>query len=480
MDFKKITDALLSGGQNRRQWLNKKADDLQQGMEYYLGPTGIPDKVQSLGQLLQYSDAGDFVEAGDASRELWNNPSIENAARYATAGAALAVPFVGAKMANDGVDVLGDALRSGTDDIKKFAKGEDGAIKAYHGSPHDFDKFSMDKIGTGEGAQAYGHGLYFAESEDVARSYRDTLERATVNGQSIEIMNISPASKELIDLASRDGAKTTSEVIDWAMQARDGLPFSSQRAIDEAISEIKKSNGAVSRGSMYEVNIDANPDDFLDWDAPLSAQSPKVRALAEQTGVADVTPEWRFNGYDGGYFRKTENGSRKVGEVRHLGGNTYRARVGKDDLGEFSSPEQARSAIDRALDARGGASEVLKMRGQDIYSRLAGGVDSLVNEPKNRAGATAEMQEAGIPGIKYKDAGSRGLDGESGTRNYVVFDENLISIVKKYGIAGAAAMLGVNASDVQGAMAQGQPDTMGNILSPNAKRQPVMRDYLNQ
>jgi hypothetical protein len=49
------------------------------------------------------------------------------------------------------------------------------AITAYHGSPHDFDEFDMSKIGTGEGAQAYGHGLYFAESEDVARGYRDAL-----------------------------------------------------------------------------------------------------------------------------------------------------------------------------------------------------------------------------------------------------------------------------------------------------------------
>ena len=44
-------------------------------------------------------------------------------------------------------------------------------ITAWHGSPHKFDKFDMSKIGTGEGAQAYGHGLYFADSPDVARSY---------------------------------------------------------------------------------------------------------------------------------------------------------------------------------------------------------------------------------------------------------------------------------------------------------------------
>jgi len=35
-------------------------------------------------------------------------------------------------------------------------------ITAWHGSPHKFDKFDSSKIGTGEGAQAYGHGLYLA------------------------------------------------------------------------------------------------------------------------------------------------------------------------------------------------------------------------------------------------------------------------------------------------------------------------------
>ena len=42
-------------------------------------------------------------------------------------------------------------------------------IVAYHGSPHSFDQFDTSKIGTGEGAQAYGHGLYFAGNEGVAQ-----------------------------------------------------------------------------------------------------------------------------------------------------------------------------------------------------------------------------------------------------------------------------------------------------------------------
>ena len=45
------------------------------------------------------------------------------------------------------------------------------AATVWHGSPHKFDKFDSSKIGTGEGAQAYGHGLYLAESPDVARTY---------------------------------------------------------------------------------------------------------------------------------------------------------------------------------------------------------------------------------------------------------------------------------------------------------------------
>ena len=44
----------------------------------------------------------------------------------------------------------------------------------YHGSPHIFDEFSADRIGSGEGAQVYGHGLYFAEEKAVANTYRPT------------------------------------------------------------------------------------------------------------------------------------------------------------------------------------------------------------------------------------------------------------------------------------------------------------------
>ena len=47
--------------------------------------------------------------------------------------------------------------------------------QAYHGSPYNFERFTTDAIGTGEGAQSFGWGLYFTNQEDIARWYADKL-----------------------------------------------------------------------------------------------------------------------------------------------------------------------------------------------------------------------------------------------------------------------------------------------------------------
>ena len=60
--------------------------------------------------------------------------------------------------------VLGLSDEAEASKLKAIKQG----IKAYHSSPHDFEKFDASKIGTGEGAQVYGHGLYFAENPTVS------------------------------------------------------------------------------------------------------------------------------------------------------------------------------------------------------------------------------------------------------------------------------------------------------------------------
>jgi hypothetical protein len=279
-----------------------------------------------------------------------------------------------------------------------LAPSKPAGIRAYHGSPHSFDKFSMDKIGTGEGAQAYGHGLYFAEAEDVAKKYRDDLAGwgSAGAGRTLEAVggDVDRAILETQQKLDRLLERNASGAFKGAERN-----FNMQRQIQEdKIAQLKayKDTGGFSAGSMYEVNINANPDDFLDWDAPAPQQSERVRKAL--TSIANSDPEVMSN------FREAM--------------------------------------------ARGDSGSIYEAILQDKTGTVVG----------NQAGAAKRLREAGIPGIKYKDAGSRGTD--AATRNFVVFDENLINIVKKYGIAGAATMLGVSAMDVEQAMAQGyQPSS---------------------
>ena len=51
---------------------------------------------------------------------------------------------------------------------------------AWHGSPHDFDGFDLGAIGTGEGAQVHGWGLYFAQDRNVSQGYKDRLTNTEI------------------------------------------------------------------------------------------------------------------------------------------------------------------------------------------------------------------------------------------------------------------------------------------------------------
>lgn len=330
------------------------------------------------------------------------------------------VPTMGSNFAN----LLGDVGEAST------------GIRAYQGSPHNFaaerlvrmpdgstqyivgapdvlpnvptgaevlqdfplGRMRMDKLGTGEGAQAYGSGLYAAEAEGVAKTYRDTLSQ---NNRFTPYVTYK--AEELLKDAGGDYAKA-------AGTARQLLTGNLDRQQAKELAEVVKllDDNRVSTGSMYEVSINADPNAMLDWDKPLGQQSEAIRSAFASLG----TPE-------------------RLASVK--GENAYRAL--QDQSGAMDWPVGASLAERNAV--RQTASE----------------------------NARQKMLDAGILGIKYLDEGSRGTG--AGTRNFVVFDENLISIVRKYGIAGAAAMLGVSALDVEQAMAQGQPQQ--GILSMGSK-----------
>ena len=104
--------------------------------------------------------------------------------------------------------------------------------------------------------------------------------------------------------------------------------------------------------------------------------------------------------------------------------------------------------------------EFARRRGATIYAELVGyGMSAdafhITAPSEDGDGAMRVMQaalkQAGIPGIRYLDQGSRAAG--DGSRNYVVFDENLINIVRKYGIAGIL-MGGAAAATAQPAQAK--------------------------
>lgn len=78
----------------------------------------------------------------------------------------------------------------------------------YHGSPYLFDRFTLSHIGSGEGAQAHGWGLYFALNKLVAEGYRDTL---STGGRTTAYLN----GKALADHEPLDG--TVQERVEWSV-----------------------------------------------------------------------------------------------------------------------------------------------------------------------------------------------------------------------------------------------------------------------
>lgn len=71
--------------------------------------------------------------------------------------------------------------------------------EAWHGSPHIFETFSTDFMGSGEGAQAHGWGLYFALNRKTAEGYR---ARLADDGVVIKVKNYEFDENDMSDESS--------------------------------------------------------------------------------------------------------------------------------------------------------------------------------------------------------------------------------------------------------------------------------------
>lgn len=62
-------------------------------------------------------------------------------------------------------------------------------IKAFHGTPYKFTKFSNEKIGTGQGASVFGRGHYLTDSPEIARDYAEGIARKKVSNIDVPLVN---------------------------------------------------------------------------------------------------------------------------------------------------------------------------------------------------------------------------------------------------------------------------------------------------
>ena len=148
-------------------------------------------------------------------------------------------------------------------------------VIAFHGSPHSFDKFTTEKIGTGEGVQAFGWGLYFTDLESIARNYADKLAQETsfydASGNKIDYNNLSDAEQFAI-IAVTDPKKKYETTLGIAQEDFNDNPMQFNKEYLDAV--IKFKGAKKSRGVVYKVSLHKGktPDQYtwLEWDKPLS------------------------------------------------------------------------------------------------------------------------------------------------------------------------------------------------------------------
>lgn len=298
-------------------------------------------------------------------------------------------------------------------------------LDVYHGTPHTLPaeegaplgRFRSEKIGTGEGAQAYGYGLYFAESPGVAKDYQNVLAsprnmvadkrgvyiipspmgngkymlgtRSEIGkavgtaGDAVQFIytdNEFPNLASAIKFAKKKGILNKDERPRLSMIGEDGkyIPISKSSDVDSPEYE---QFIASDPGSLYKVDLpDAKIEQMLDWDKPISQQPAMQKAF---------TKFWKGLSKD------------------------ERAQAVYEEFGDYDLADQM-------------AKSPGEVRGRLAYTLMT-------HHFGDQAAASDFLRQQGVPGIKYLDAGSR--SGEKGTRNFVVFpgEEQNLTVLERNG-----------------------------------------------
>jgi len=399
-DYRQLAGALTNSdtiqATPRNPVLGGVADLL--GMAYKLpemprmGVPGIDFLAANRKKVLDLLGIGDVQKTADAlsyDGAVGTGKGMTYRPKDETIGAALTVaPMVApaARMVGKGAMETGRFVAPKAGQLAEQYMVNTGGIlplDVYHGSPHTFPptprnplgEFDASKIGTGEGAQAFGHGIYTAEAPGVAKGYAEQL---------------STAKGPLGDVA-KYWRKNGGESAFRAFAKNAGL----------APAEIENTANVIrNTGNLYKVDLpDEKIAQMLDFDKPLSQQKNILEALTpENMGLTlRPTPEGKYMAYlaDG----------KPIGlQVKGVTPEVFR--------------EKWISRLREMGDLEGGAGRAVGYLG----GTTPGDLPPLVAKA---------LRQAGIPGIKYFDESSR--TAGKGTRNFVVFpgEEKSMTILER-------------------------------------------------
>lgn len=244
-------------------------------------------------------------------------------------------------------------------------------MTVWHGSPHVFSKFDLSKLGTGEGAQAYGQGMYMAQTPSVAQDYANKLTQ--VNGRAISDQLDSRI--QYLNMLKQQAANGDSN-------AAKNIPV-----IEKSISELK------NNGSLYKVDLpDTHIRRMLDWDEPIKNQPKNVRNFAKSLGI----------------------------DMNDLGGDLL-AQVGKDEAGRQALQKAGIPGI-KYLDQQSRNASGWHITPPD---QTVTGKWMVKSNDYNSKGMHFDSKEEAQKVLKDKL-------GEA-TRNFVVFDPNHLTILERNG-----------------------------------------------
>lgn len=264
---------------------------------------------------------------------------------------------------------------------------EPPGIVAYHGSPHTFERFDVSHIGAGEGSQSFGHGLYFAENPEVARSYQEQLGGQTIGGKPVNT-SAEHAAAVALSKSDREGAIRYFER--RIAQGRDADTARTAKYLLESNAPLP----VVDKGNLYQVRISADSEHFLDWDKPASQQPVGLAVAYERAGL-DLSGA--TDGEDA---------------VRQL-----TTRLGSEQAASQALREAGIPGIKYLDQGSRGSGQFFVKADFDQFS---------VQGPGNISHGKFDTREAARAFADQKNA-------EDQTRNYVVFDDQSVSITHKNG-----------------------------------------------